>query len=593
MSEKILNGRIVLKHDTEAHWNLADNFYPKKGEVIIYDIDDTHNYERFKIGNGIDLPKDLPFYAGSWSDLKDKPTTYAPSGHKHDVSGVNGLQQILDEIYEWIGDEPVSEQISTAMENKADKDHTHDTLYINFVKKLPSAEYWIAAAYGNNRFITVAPYTNQAAYSMDGINWTAVTLPLTENWTSIAFGSGQFVIVAANTSNMLFSSDGISWRTGRMPSDATWTSVTCGDGCFIAVASGTSRYAYSYSGSSWNFDDFPITAEWSDVSYDGSRFIVTAQYNNIVLNGFTYNWTECDNNASSYSLTKVASNNNGYSVAIGSQYGGEVCWSSDGSIWNSVSVNGEMLADIAYGNGKFVIVGVGNKALYSSNGQTWQEATLPEYLSWNVITYGDGKFVAIASSSTVSAMSYDGINWVVHESSMLDKNGNDIAQQVGGLVSNWVQIYDSGEISSDVNAFSNIDVSGYKHIMVAIKSVNTTKSSGGISGSIIFEGTDGRDYAFKNILPNLIKNTAGTSGAMAIFQVVNGFIICENAMRAQSADNMLSDTEAYGADNLTPGGGGIVRCSKPVVTMMVSNATLSSSYYYGAGSRVIVWGCGV
>lgn len=593
MAEKRLNGRIILKHDTEANWNLANNFYPEKGEVIIYDIDSTHSYERFKIGDGAHLPKDLPFYAGSWNDLKDKPLTMAPSGHRHDISGVNGLQVIIDEIYEWIGDEPVSEQISTAMENKADKEHTHDALYVNLVTKLPSAEYWIAAAYGNGKFVTVAPYTNKAAYSTDGISWTGVTLPLSENWTSIAYGSGQFVIIAANTSNMLFSSDGITWRAGRMPNDAMWSSVTCGDDCFIAVATGTSRYAYSYSGSSWSFDDFPITAEWSDVTYDGNRFIVTAMYNSVVLSGFTYNWTENLNNANSYSLTKVASNENGLSVAIGSQYGGEVCRSSDGYTWNSISVNAEMMADIAYGNGKFVIVGSGNKALYSSDGQTWRQTTLPDSLSWNTVVYGDGKFVAIASMSVTSAISYDGINWTVSESSILDKNGNDVVPQVGGLLAEWTQIYDSGEITSDVNAFSDINVSGYKHIMVAIKCVNSTRSTGGISGAIIFKGSDGRDYAFKNILPNLIKNTTGTSGGMAIFQIVNGFIVCENAMRAQSADRMLSDTEGYGADNLTPVGGGIVKCTNPVPTLMVSNANLSDSYYYGSGSRVIVWGCRV
>ena len=94
-------------------------------------------------------------------------------------------------------------------------------------------------------------------------------------------------------------------------------------------------------------------------------------------------------------------------------------------------------------------------------------------------------------------------------------------------------------------------------------------------------------------MPNLIKNTAGTSGGMATFQVVNGFIICENAMRAQSAEYMLYGTEGYGADNLTPVGGGIIKCSNSPSTLMVSNANLSTSYYYGAGSRVIVWGCRV
>ena len=45
-TEKTLKTRVVLKHDTEANWETAENatnpFIPKKGEVIIYDPDDIH-----------------------------------------------------------------------------------------------------------------------------------------------------------------------------------------------------------------------------------------------------------------------------------------------------------------------------------------------------------------------------------------------------------------------------------------------------------------------------------------------------------------------------------------------------------------------
>lgn len=51
-TEKNLLGRIVHKHDIEANWNKAVNFVPKQGEIIVYDIDTTYPYERFKIGDG-------------------------------------------------------------------------------------------------------------------------------------------------------------------------------------------------------------------------------------------------------------------------------------------------------------------------------------------------------------------------------------------------------------------------------------------------------------------------------------------------------------------------------------------------------------
>ena len=53
MSEQTFNTRIILKHDIEAHWNLATGFIPKKGEIVIYDADEFHAYNRVKIGDGV------------------------------------------------------------------------------------------------------------------------------------------------------------------------------------------------------------------------------------------------------------------------------------------------------------------------------------------------------------------------------------------------------------------------------------------------------------------------------------------------------------------------------------------------------------
>ena len=56
-----LNLRIINTHDKEANWNLCTTFVPKAGEIIVYEIDDSHTYERFKIGDGIKTVIDLPF----------------------------------------------------------------------------------------------------------------------------------------------------------------------------------------------------------------------------------------------------------------------------------------------------------------------------------------------------------------------------------------------------------------------------------------------------------------------------------------------------------------------------------------------------
>ena len=60
MSEKKINSRVILKHDTEENW-LKSSFIPLQGEIIIYDKDSNYDYERMKIGDGETNVNDLPF----------------------------------------------------------------------------------------------------------------------------------------------------------------------------------------------------------------------------------------------------------------------------------------------------------------------------------------------------------------------------------------------------------------------------------------------------------------------------------------------------------------------------------------------------
>ena len=67
---------------------------------------------------------------------------------------------------------------------------------------------------------------------------------------------------------------------------------------------------------------------------------------------------------------------------------------------------------VTYGNGKFVvIIDNSNQSAYSEDGINWTLSTMPSSIGWNSITYGNGKFVAVAINSNQSAYSEDGINW--------------------------------------------------------------------------------------------------------------------------------------------------------------------------------------
>lgn len=205
---------------------------------------------------------------------------------------------------------------------------------------------------------------------------------------------------------------------------------------------------------------------------------------------------------------------------------------------------------------------------------------------------------ALSSTSTnpvqnkVVNTAISNLNTLVGDTSVSSQITTAVTPKLDAADAAWTQIYDSGAITSEVNSIAGIDVTGYKSLMVAVKCVNTTNTASTRAGAVIFTGNN-QDYAFNNLFSNLIKNGTTTSGAMAKFKIVDGFIICETAMRAITADGILSDAEGVGIDTLAPVSSGLIKCTNAVTTMAVSSAAQSADHYYGVGSRVIVWGCKV
>lgn len=153
----------------------------------------------------------------------------------------------------------------------------------------------------------------------------------------------------------------------------------------------------------------------------------------------------------------------------------------------------------------------------------------------------------------------------------------------------WTLLYDSGETNGNVNSFSGISVAGYKNIAVAVKCVNTNGNSAAKAGSIYISTQSGVKYQFP-VLTNLFSTSANTTAGFAIFNRVNDYLVCSYAGRHINAPNFLKTPLGGTADNLTPVGGGIMRCISPMSSVIVSSLDQNASYYFGSGSRVMVWG---
>ena len=120
MADKTFKSRIIHKHDTEANWLDATSFIPKRGEIIIYDIDSTHTYERFKIGDGEKTVIALPFA----DDTKvDKISGKGLSTNDYTTAEKNKLSGIATGANKTVVDSAISESSANPVQNKVVKEY--------------------------------------------------------------------------------------------------------------------------------------------------------------------------------------------------------------------------------------------------------------------------------------------------------------------------------------------------------------------------------------------------------------------------------------------------------------------------------------
>jgi hypothetical protein len=112
---------------------------------------------------------------------------------------------------------------------------------------IPASTY-TSIAYGTNRFVAIGSGTT-AAFSTDGISWTASTLPASTTWSSVTYGNGLFVAVSSTLSITAYSPDGATWYGSDLSIAAD--KVKYGQGVFLALASGSNVAYISADGASW------------------------------------------------------------------------------------------------------------------------------------------------------------------------------------------------------------------------------------------------------------------------------------------------------------------------------------------------------
>ena len=301
----------------------------------------------------------------------------------------------------------------------------------NLQAAMPSPSNWRSVTYGNGKFVAVAFYSTTAAYSEDGITWTASTLPSTAGWQSITYGNGKFVTVAFDSTKTAYSEDGITWTASTLPSSSKWRSVTYGNGKFVAVASDSTTAAYSEDGITWTATTMPSSSNWQSVTCGNGKFVTAggsvAAYS---TDGITWTEIAVPSLENCYSVTY----GNGKFVAI-SYNSTKTAYSEDGITWTASTLPSTAgWWYVTYGNGKFVTIAErSSTSAYSEDGITWTATSIPRSGQWRSVTYGNGKFVAVAYALTTAPFSYDGITWQT-ELKMISQNNSNITEDIRSVI---------------------------------------------------------------------------------------------------------------------------------------------------------------
>jgi hypothetical protein len=321
------------------------------------------------------------------------------------------------------------------------------------------------AAYANDRFVAVGG-AGFITTSGDGVNWLRQS-GSNQSLGSIAYGNGQFVAVSswpANGSLIMTSPDGANWTyqtpTTNLFSEAVYSSsLAFGNGQFVRVGD-RGTILTSTNGISWYQGSSGTTNDLQAIAFAGDRFVAVGWEGSTLLTSTNgTDWDQLKPPSGFYGY-------NGFSMAYGNGRFVMVGWefaatSTNGVDWvqQPLPVDGYPANSIAFGNGQFVLVGGCEICwpqvpdLTSLDGASWTveqgtESTLNAVTS---VAFGGGRFVAVGGwdlgpNTRIIMTSADGVHWDRLESSSSSLwsvaygNGHFVA------VGNFETILESGPI---------------------------------------------------------------------------------------------------------------------------------------------------
>ena len=274
--------------------------------------------------------------------------------------------------------------------------------YVDTMLPLAGGTMTGAIAMGTNKITGVGDPTNAQDVATKNYIDTAVLAP--SNLTGPITSSGAATSIASQTgTGTKFVMDNTPTLITPVLGVATATSIngtTIPSSKTLVATDSTTYVVPSQAGNSGKYLTTDGTASsWGTVAGYSAPTLGTTSIASGSTNTSVTGLTLADGNIKNTPSGFAATNNSG------------IWFSADGGFWNK-AFDGSFFS-VAFGGGKWVALPInGSIARYSTDGITWDFASLPASKNWATIAYGNGRFVATSNESNAyTAYSTDGITW--------------------------------------------------------------------------------------------------------------------------------------------------------------------------------------
>lgn len=240
--------------------------------------------------------------------------------------------------------------------------------------------------------------------SSDGLRWRPAQSAMPCALLGVARGARRLVAVGGH-GMIRISDDGQRWRSMSRPTNEDLYAVVHGRGGFVAV--GTHGVVLrSTDGQRWRRDRHATSLNLHAITWTGREYLAGGDLGTMLASREGRRWTVV--NFPGYHAVRAFASRGGMIVAAGS---GTVALRSPGGHWSLQSIGFQHFwTGVAYGAGRFVIVGHNGTALVSSDGgASWTSVTTGIAVNLDAVAWTGTEFLATGAGTAVA--SADGATW--------------------------------------------------------------------------------------------------------------------------------------------------------------------------------------